>query len=97
MIVAVVAAGASFSMKASARSDRASFIAEDGTTRGAPSTTFAELLPEAPVAFVSGLGVVGAIGIAVFLGVAATFRQSRAARSEATHHDRLTPPPARAP
>jgi predicted RNA-binding Zn-ribbon protein involved in translation (DUF1610 family) len=75
VIVALVAAGTSVYVKSTARNERQSFIAERGTTVGAPTTTFADLLPEAPMAFVGGLGIVGAIGIAVFLGVAATFRQ----------------------
>jgi len=74
LLFAVVAAGTSFTMKANAREHRASFIAEYGPTRVAPTSPILDLMPEAPLAFVAGLGIVGAIGVAVFLGVAATFR-----------------------
>lgn len=71
---AVIAAGSSYSMKASAREARATFVAEHGATNVAPTSLVADLLPEPPLAFVLGLGVAGALGLVLFLGLAAAFR-----------------------
>lgn len=75
VIVAVVATVTSANVKAAARNERESFIAERGTKVGAPTTFLADVLPEAPMMFVGGLLIVGAVGIAVFLGVSMSFRE----------------------
>lgn len=70
---AVVATDAIPSMKANARNERESFIAERGTTVGAPSSML-EHLPDSSTAFLAALGGVGALGIGVFLSIAGAVR-----------------------
>lgn len=71
---AVIASVISPRMIADAKNERASYIAERATSVGAPTSKVAELLPEAPLAFLAGLGTVGALGIVVFLSIAGAFR-----------------------
>ena len=70
---AVLATGVIPAMTANARNQRESFIAEYGTTAGAPSSML-EHLPDAATSFLAILGGVGALGIGVFLSIAGTFR-----------------------
>lgn len=79
--VAAVSAASSLALKANALEARATFRAEHGATKGAPSSLVAELLPEPPLAFVLGLGGAGALGVVLLLSLAALFR--RRVRSEA--------------
>lgn len=86
---AVVATGAIPAMKANARNQRESFIAEHGTTTGAPSSML-DHLPDAATSFLAGLGGVGALGIGVFLSIAGAFRLR--IRREARRLATLGPP-----
>ena len=86
---AVVASGAVPAMKANARNERESFIAERGTKVGAPSSML-EQLPDASTVFLASLGGVGALGIGVFLSIAGAFRLR--IRREVRRLEALAPP-----
>lgn len=68
--VGVLAALGTYFYKANAQLAAKEFVAEHGRDVPFPANAIAEALPDPPAAFVLGLSGIGALGIAIFLGVA---------------------------